>query len=531
MGDSRLPDRREQVPDLIPYLLPGQRVINVEHPRVAPPGQRDPSALRALMRLTAAARLGDIGARGPCLAALARPENEQVEELRQLEGVFGRDSLYMGLSLHDRYPRLLEATLVRFAELQGVRTNPASEEEPGRIVHWVLDQEDPIAKNITALNHWEWPHYGAVDTTPMYISGTARVASYKPDFLLTPYTCRRGRKRTIWYSFEAALAWLERRLDSNPEGLLEFWMQQPRGISNQAWKDTPESYVRADGSYANHKQGIASVEVQSLAYDALIDAAALYRSKAGRCSSERERATLLQAAGKLTERAARIRRIVLDRFWLEDERGGYFALGTERDERGGLRPLAVRTSNMGHVLNSRLLEHLYPGSTARGEALIRTLFSPEMLAPAGIRTLSNREKRFLPGAYHCGTVWPWDNRYISRGLERHGYQGLSAELDRRVLRVGHDSHIFPEFVRGGGPGEPLLNERIVDIWETRDHYSSTYRIEKLAQEIQAWSVEAILSVKRKQNPLRPAPATASDPEKRKLESDILSGITPSSCEW
>jgi glycogen debranching enzyme len=154
-----------------------------------------------------------------------------------------------------------------------------------------------------------------------------------------------------------------------------------------------------------------------------------------------------------------------------------------------------------------------------------------MLAPAGIRTLSNREKRFLPGAYHCGTVWPWDNRYISRGLERHGYQGLSAELDRRVLRVGHDSHIFPEFVRGGGPGEPLLNERIVDIWETRDHYSSTYRIEKLAQEIQAWSVEAILSVKRKQNPLRPAPATASDPEKRKLESDILSGITPSSCEW
>jgi glycogen debranching enzyme len=289
--------------------------------------------------------------------------------------------------------------------------------------------------------------------------------------------------------------------------------------------------VRADGSYANHKQGIASVEVQSLAYDALIDAAALYRSKAGRCSSERERATLLQAAGKLTERAARIRRIVLDRFWLEDERGGYFALGTERDERGGLRPLAVRTSNMGHVLNSRLLEHLYPGSTARVEALIRTLFSPEMLAPAGIRTLSNREKRFLPGAYHCGTVWPWDNRYISRGLERHGYQGLSAELDRRVLRVGHDSHIFPEFVRGGGPGEPLLNERIVDIWETRDHYSSTYRIEKLAQEIQAWSVEAILSVKRKQNPLRPAPATASDPEKRKLESDILSGITPSSCEW
>jgi glycogen debranching enzyme len=524
MDESRLADRRDQVPDLIPYLLPGQRVINVEYPPVAPPGPRDPSALRALMRLTSAATPAAIGAHGPCLAALARPENEQVGELRQLEGFFGRDSLHVALNLHDRYPRLLETTLIGLAELQGVSANPASEEEPGRIVHWALDAEDPIAKDITAVNHWEWPHYGAVDTTPMYISGVARVARGQPEFLLTPYTCQRGRERTMWHSFAAALAWLERRLDSNPEGLLEFWMQQPRGISNQAWKDTPESYVRADGSYASHEQGIASVEVQSLAYDALIDAAALCRSQAGRCGSERERATLRQQAVTLTERAARIRRVVLDRFWLEDERGSYFALGTERDERGGLRPLAVRTSNMGHVLNSRLLEHPGPGSAARVEALIRTLFSPEMLAPAGIRTLSDRERRFLPGAYHCGTVWPWDNRQISRGLERHGYPALAAELDRRVLLACHESHNFPEFVRGGGPGEPLLNDRIVDIWEIRDHYSLTYRVEKLAQEIQAWTVEAILSVKRKRNPLRPAPAQASDPRKRELEREILGGI-------
>jgi glycogen debranching enzyme len=526
MADPMLTDLRGEVPDLIPYLLPGQRVINVEYPQVAPLEQRQASALRALMRLTAAASLADIGAHGPCLAALARPENEQVEELRLFEGVFGRDSLYMGLNLYDRYPRLLEATLVRFAELQGVRTNPASEEEPGRIAHWVLDSDEPIARNITALNHWEWPHYGTVDATPMYISGIIMVAERKPGFLRTPYTCRRGRKRTMWYSLEAALAWLKQRLDSNPEGLLEFFMQQPRGISNQAWKDTPESYVRADGSYANHKQGIASVEVQAQAHDALIDAAATYRSSAGRCGGERERALLLQAAANLTERAAQIRRVVLDRFWLEDEHGGYFALGTERGEDGRLRPLAVRTSNMGHVLNSRLLEPADSGSAARVEALIRTLFSPEMLAPAGIRTLSIREKRFLPGAYHCGTVWPWDNRHISRGLERHGYHGLAAELDRRVLRVGHDSHGFPEFVRGGGPGEPLRNERIVDIWERRDHYSSIYRVEKLAQEIQAWSVEAILSVKRKQDPMHRAPAAASDPVKRKLESDILRGVAP-----
>ena len=148
-----------------------------------------------------------------------------------------------------------------------------------------------------------------------------------------------------------------------------------------------------------------------------------------------------------------------------------------------------------------------------------------MLAPAGIRTLSCREKRFLPGAYHCGTVWLWDNRHISRGLERHGYHGLAAELDRRVLLAGLDTRSFPEFVRGGS-GEPRLNDRIVELWERRDHYSSVYRVERRAQEIQAWSVEAILSVKRKMDPLHPAPAAASDPAKRALETEILGNIAP-----
>jgi glycogen debranching enzyme len=522
--DAQGPDCSDQAPDLVPYLLPGQRIINVEHPLVAPPAQGHPSALKALMRLTGVTSLADIGAHGPCLAALARPENDRVEELRLFEGIFGRDSLYMGLHLHDRYPRLLETTLVRLAELQGVRTSPASEEEPGRIVHWVLAPEDPIATTITALNHWEWPHYGSVDATPMFISGVVRASGCNPGFLQETYICRRGRARTMQYSLEAALTWLERRLDSNPEGLLEFRMQQPRGISNQAWKDTPESYMRADGSYASHERGIASVEVQALAHDALLDAASLYRSAARSRDSEREQAVLAQTAESFTKRAERLRHVVLDRFWLVDERGGYFALGTERDNSGGLRPLAVRTSNMGHVLNSRLLEHAGPGSEACVEELIRTLFSPEMLGGAGIRTLSNRERRFLPGAYHCGTVWLWDNRHISRGLERHGFHGLAAELDRRVLGAGQHSHGFPEFVRGGGRGEPLLNDRIVDLWEEREHYSSIYRVEKLAQEIQAWSVEAILSVKRKLDPLRPAATAARDPRKREFEARILRDV-------
>src|SRR5205823_12334056 len=61
--------------------------------------------------------------------------------------------------------------------------------------------------------------------------------------------------------------------------LLEYRARNPHGIENQVWKDSREFYVHESGEPANHKLPIASIEVQGLAYDALMHASRLLPGK------------------------------------------------------------------------------------------------------------------------------------------------------------------------------------------------------------------------------------------------------------
>ncbi len=105
---------------------------------------------------------------------------------------------------------------------------------------------------------------------------------------------------------------------------------------------------------------------------------------------------------------------------------------------------------MGRLLDSRILEGNDPDIIQKREAVVRTLFSDEMLAASGVRTLSNKEVRFRPGAYHNGSVWLFDTYLIALGLERHGYFGLAENLKERIGRVVTQFNKFPEFAKGGG---------------------------------------------------------------------------------
>src|SRR5690606_35785925 len=104
----------------------------------------------------------------------------------------------------------------------------------------------------------------------------------------------------------------------------------------------------------------------------------------------------------LLARAAKLRHTVLSNFWIVDKNhyGGYFARGTDRTTRGKLHPLAVRSSDMGHVLNSKLLDGSDPDIVSKREAVIKNLFSPEMLCPSGIRTVASDSIRYYEDKYH-----------------------------------------------------------------------------------------------------------------------------------
>lgn len=470
-------------------LLPGERLLNVIQHEPRNFG-RVPSSLEQILRLTGAGLEEEIGQNQPSIASLAL-DNEDSRptpaHLHLYEVVFGRDSLRVAIDLISSYPELARITTLMLAGLQGTEYDTSREEEPGRIVHEARDQNDPLAVELSTELGWGWPYYGSVDATPEFIRTLAaycNVSEKNAQFLNDEYTAKNGEQRTMADALTYAVQWIMARLENNAEGILEYMSVLPQGIENQVWKDSPDAYHHSDGSLANHEAGIASIEVQTTTYDALLDGAHLYERYLSRPGE----------ATDLREQAEHLRQTILEKFWTDDK-GGYFVLGTDRDELGNLRQLKVRTSNMGHTLNSRLLEGDDPYIVRRREAVIHHILSPELLNVSGIRTLASDEVRFRPGAYHNGSVWLWDTHHIAKGLRRHGHYDEADDLDRRILEVIDATRIFPEYVRGDFSEKPSVNTRTINIWdETQERVN---KIEQPPQEVQAWTVAAILAIKKR----------------------------------
>jgi len=494
----------------LPTLLPGEEIVRVEQT-----GRRAlrnvPTDMSALLRLAQVEQPGQVGGFGPLLASIALKGRGNDPEFHRYETIFGRDSLRAAMDLVEEFPILAHTTLVKLAETQGVATDNAREEEPGRIAHEIRDPTtDPIAQKLTAERGWGWPYYGSVDATPEFIRTLAAYCRSTHEgfaFLKHTYVGRDNVLHTMRDAFEAATGWIERRLDANREGLLEFKHMSPGGLENQAWKDSWDAYFHRDGKIANHRYGIASVEVQRVAYDALCDAADICKrlGEKGRARELRHRAALLYIA-------------IMDLFWT-DEHGGYFVLGMDRDGRGRLRQLKVRASNMGHLLHSRLLAGSEPEIMRRREAVITQLFSPDMLCLNGIRTLASDEVRYRPGAYHDGSVWIWDNYMVTSGLATLGYHGLARHINNKLLEDVTATKRFPEYLRGDDDPRYRLNTRLVEVM---DHTNKrTNLLEQPPQDVQAWSVAAILALK-----IHHAQEMKRTTDERKLafENQILAAV-------
>lgn len=463
-------------------LLTGETLLAVENFPVVIQ-EKPPSSLSELYRLARAKTHNEVGSFGPVMAAIDHKNAPSTsQDFHLYEALFGRDSLRVASDLMTLFPRLAHTTLLTLAENQGFEFDNASEEEPGRIPHEIRSPKDPIAQQITARLGWKWPYYGSVDVTPQFIktlSQYCQISSEKYGFLFQDFVAKSGESRLIVDALSSAVNWITRRIDTNPDGLIESRHATPSGIVNQSWKDSPDSHFHADGTWANPDAGIASVEVQCLAHDALLAAAELYESVLGRVTE----------AAELKSRAETLRKTILDLFWT-DSRSGFFVIGTDRaTPKSTPRKMEIRTSNMGHVLNSQALGQDDP----RVAKIIAQLFSPEMLAASGIRTLASDEIRFRPGAYHNGSVWLWDNYYIVRGLQRHGYFHLAHELSERLFRIIEQTRTYPEYVRGDFSQSISLNTQIIDVWDSVHNLRN--RVEQPPQNVQAWSVAAVIAIK------------------------------------
>jgi glycogen debranching enzyme len=212
----------------------------------------------------------------------------------------------------------------------------------------------------------------------------------------------------LWPQLERATAWIERRIDDNPYGLLAYSKTSENGLTNQGWKDSGDSIFHADGTFP--PPPIALVEVQGYAF-------AAFRTMARLATRRGDR----EAAQAWADRAETMRRKVEEMFWME-EAGGY---GLAVDGEGRLA--RVRASNMGHLLFSGL------PSRERAARVTQTLLGADFSSGWGLRTLAVGEARYNPMSYHNGSVWPHDTAICAAGMANYGER-------RGVARVMSDMY-------------------------------------------------------------------------------------------
>ncbi len=325
--------------------------------------------------------------------------------------LFGRDSLITAFQTLAYNPTIAEQTLRLLASYQGKKVDEWRDEAPGKILHELRFGE--LAR-LNLIPHT--PYYGTVDATPLFLSLIARHAQWTGDLTLF---------KELRPSVDAALGWMHEHGDSNGMGYLTHSSYSKRGLSNQGWKDSWDAIVNVDGSLATPP--IALVEVQGYAYEAMLGIAGLY-----------DRVGEGALADKLRQQAKSLRERFNREFWMEDAK--CYALALQK----GKKPVGTIASNAGHALWSGIAD------PEKARLVSERLMKEDMFGGWGIRTFSEKEKRYNPLGYHLGTVWPHDNSLIAAGFKRYGLVQPALEVFNGIFRAAtyFESQRLPELFAG-----------------------------------------------------------------------------------
>ncbi|MBX5217090.1 MULTISPECIES: amylo-alpha-1,6-glucosidase [unclassified Rhizobium] len=325
--------------------------------------------------------------------------------------VFGRDALITALQTLWLDPEIARGVLGHLAANQATDVDPASDAEPGKILHEVRCGEMAELGEVPFRRY-----YGSIDSTPLFV------------MLAGDYLKRTGDLATIdriLPHVEAALTWIDEHGDRDGDGFVEYGRLTEEGLINQAWKDSNDSVFHADGTLA--RGPIAIAEVQAYVYGAWQSAAEIFR---WRGKPERAASFLARAEG--------LRR-AFDMSFFDEELGTY-VLALDGDK----RPCRVRSSNAGHALFTGIA---YPERVAQ---VTRTLMNASSFCGWGIRTIPSTEARYNPMSYHNGSIWPHDNAMIASGLARYGYRAEAARIFEGLFAAATyiDLRRLPELLCG-----------------------------------------------------------------------------------
>ncbi len=168
--------------------------------------------------------------------------------------IFGRDSLLTSWMVLPLDPSLALGTMRTLASLQGTKVTPATEEEPGKILH-----EMRFGMQASLWLGGSSVYYGTVDATPLFV-------------MLLGELRRWGLEREIVDELlphaDRALDWIVNYGDRDGDGFVEYGRSTELGLANQGWKDSFDGITFADGTIA--EPPIALAEVQGYAYAAFL---------------------------------------------------------------------------------------------------------------------------------------------------------------------------------------------------------------------------------------------------------------------
>jgi glycogen debranching enzyme len=344
--------------------------------------------------------------------------------------LFGRDSLLAGImgALAGTGP--IVGALGAVGRTQAAERDDWRDAEPGKLLHEIRVGE--LARS-GAIPHT--PYYGAHDVPALYV--LALWSAWR-------WTGEAGLLETHRPTAERALRWCDELGDRDGDGLQEYGTRSRRGYLNQGWKDAGDAIVTEDGSQADPP--IATVEVQGNLYAARLAMAEILEASSRPEDAERER------------RAAEdLRRIVEERFWLEDL--GSYAMALDRDK----RPLRSIGSNAAQLLWSGL-----PGPDRARLVAERTL-EADMFSGWGIRTLSAAHPAYDPLSYQRGSVWPHDSMLAAAGMARYGLDSQAHTVLGALLDVAMEfedrrlPELFCGFERSDGL-VPYIEANVPQAW-------------------------------------------------------------------
>ncbi|TPQ22387.1 amylo-alpha-1,6-glucosidase [Streptomyces sporangiiformans] len=334
--------------------------------------------------------------------------------------LFGRDAIWAARMLLPLGTDLAAGTLRTLARRQGRIADPATEEQPGKMLHEVRRTTHEFTGTALVTDVVVLPpvYYGTVDATPLWI--TLLHDAWR-------WGLHAEEVERLLPHAESALSWMRDHAETGGDGLLRYIDQTGRGLANQGWKDSDDAIRHRDGRLA--APPIALCEVQAYAYEAARGGAALLRAF-GR-----------PGADGWEEWAERLADRFRKRFWVEDARGPYPAVALDRDG----RPVDSVTSGFGHLLGTGLLNR------EESALLAARLTASDLDSGHGLRTLSSESAGFNPYGYHTGSIWPHDTAIAVHGLVRAGFPQAAAPLAAGLLTAsaGFDARL-PELFAGHG---------------------------------------------------------------------------------